>query len=212
MAKVIHAQVFGVFGPRDIQTVNSWHYAYVASQAPSTDFLDALNTSLQGAGEMVARLAACCSSDWSAITLKLTHMGLQNVAPFWKEYNIIGFPGLLAPPTAPPQVTAVVRKRTGIAKRWGYGRVFVPMLPQGLITNGVVTAASALDSALSLLAQEQNVIYSQLVGGVNIFFIPGVIRSVGQDVDEGPLFTKVIDGQYDRTTRVQRRREVGVGI
>lgn len=207
MANVVRVNINTMFDPNDTLCTNIFYYQYSPVGTPSLTDLDDLWNLINAPNQLIAKHLTCMTTDMDYRRARLTYMGRNGVFPFFAEKVPTAVGGLRVPPTLPLQVTAVVRKRSSFAKRWGMGRVFIPGLPQSDVTNNVVVANTPLDISLADLANYMPV---QLTGALYLWK-PVLVRSSGQDVDGGPITTSIVAGAYDTITRSQRRRQTGVG-
>lgn len=212
MATVVRINVVGRFMAQQTNTV--FHYRLDGS--PTGDVVVAAHDafynyviSVAGNRSMMAVYAICLTSDWRGIFMQTTRVSINPNALRFLRRDISTVVGSLPPPTLPPQVATVVRRRTLVPKRWGRGRIYLPAIPQASVNNGVIDGA-VYGVNLQDLVDAMN---QPIVGGSPAMtFRPCLIRSGIFDIDGNPTSTDITSSDYDTTVRTQRRRELGVGV
>jgi hypothetical protein len=179
--------------------LNVLHYrlttATVADYGPA---MEGLRDSMIIAGSIVDRLAAVMSPD--AEVYRVDAQPVSAVRLRSRSANP-STSGTLAGVNLPPNVALVLTKNTDVAARWGQGSMHIPGITVAASAGGVATPAAL--AAMGLLGTEVR-----------------AVRAVGLSVFEPVLWNSVIPARATRinqtvaqtTSRVMRRRTVGVGI
>lgn len=184
----------------DGQTIlNTFHYRCLVDQ---TDGVSALQIAIAAFDTSVQNPMTLAQSD--DVTY-LPTMG-QKIFPlrFVPEFNDVAAnpDGQIQQVALPTTVSGVVRRRTVLAGPANRGRIFIAGIPvTGVLESKLTSAQLALMNAVG------NGMLDKLAGEVGESFAP-VIYSREFPESSGDVVTHAVDP----ILRVQRRREIGVGV
>lgn len=174
---------------------------YQADGTGAADYNVALNALigvLLTPGDLVDTLSACQSNE-----AQIRRISAQPVYPARLAIisEVQAIDGTVAQPALPQNTSLVVTKRSDLATRYGVGSIHIPGIPTTFVANGFITGAAS--AAMTAFADQAS----------------------GQKMAAGIIWTPVLwnlatPGRvtvWDRyviqdTSRVMRRRTVGVGI
>lgn len=183
-------------------TINTFHYKETL-QITAGDNAAAIATAFNAAGGVAANLRGTVSSDWMHETTSV-----QRIRPLPMNEAVIltqMTAGTRASGSCPPQVAAVVTRRTGLAGRANRGRIYVPAIPESDHENGKCTAAFFVQ--LIAFASFLDDVITVGAGGISPVVHSKRLNGVPRDV------TILITGVTPRDTLyTQRRRTLGRGI
>jgi len=190
------------------QTINTFYY----EQTVGGGIADITNaTSLANAifaADWWDGYVALHSDEWTA-----TSMGLQRInnndpggtlSPTY-DINTVDVSGTTAGGSLPSSVAFVIRRRTNLAGRRGYGRIYLTGFPSiWEIDSKVATASATFITAKDAFINNANI---DLVNA-------GITWSPRHFAAKNPLVKATVIRQwaYDDVLRNQRRRQVGVGM
>lgn len=113
----------------------------------------------------------------------------------------------------PPTVAVVIRKRTTLLGRAYRGRAFFAGIPIGSTSLGLLSEAAQAAWEADLTSALAVTINSGETGGPD--FAPVLVGAL-RAVQPGPItsyrVTPIVSADLDPVLRVQRRREIGVGV
>lgn len=183
-------------------TINTFHYKETI-EVQVGDNAATLAAALDQFGAMPSFFRGCCSSDWIEEGLSA-----QRIRPLPRGDAFIiahSLPGTRALGACPPQISAVITERTGIAGRANRGRIYVPAVPEqdqadGLLNTSYMATLTALagkldDIILSGTGSFNPVVHSLRLNGVPRDVAIPIIATVARNI----CYT-------------QRRRTVGRGV
>lgn len=158
----------------------------------------------QAAGGLIEKFAACCPVNWEAwqIQFQLAKTAARMAAQT-RSISVFGTSGAQA---RVPNVAAVILRRGDLASRDNVSTLHIPLAPDALLTSeGLVTAA------FKTIAQDLIIKLDDLVSvtgdGNNLEWFPCI--------PHGPFAASnspITEFLLKDTTRVMRRRTVGLGI
>jgi hypothetical protein len=137
MPSVVKISMVG-HGPDGEAIVNTFHY----DNAPGGTTTNLAELLTQFIAAVVATHRACVTSDFTYDKCVALVVAGDGIGSFSVDTTVAGNHGSLTPPSAPLQNCVMVRKITGLAKRWARGRIFVsPVLRTAFDVNGAVSGA-----------------------------------------------------------------------
>lgn len=142
--------------------------------------------------------AECMSISWAASAVYARRIS----APATRGVETIptATPGVVNSVSLPPATAAVLSRYTNVAGPKGRGRVFMPAVPTSFHLNGLLTNAG-VDTYGGFLPR-LDLTFTTTAGAV---LEPVLVSTTGEA-------TNVETAKVQRVLRVQRRREIGVGI
>jgi hypothetical protein len=189
--------------------VNTFYYQQTTNNASgASDFsqlFDALDSNI------FPPLASCVTADVTWGVAEIRRMVIPPAAPTGEDFDMNRFGGI-ATPTLPPANCVVIRRKTGFLGRKYRGRIYVPGIPSAWVTNGQLTNATGLIAFDNLAAVLRQPIAS---GGANPTTFTPVLATLVPGVPPNPATLRVntiVNTFVDPVLRVQRRREIGVGV
>lgn len=192
--------------------LNVLHYQMQSDSTP-TDYqtlVGAMMTNIEANNGQRAKYLACVSSDYT-----LSGIDVQAVYPTRLvaiPHNYTDQEGLYDAGAFPPNVSAVLEKTTQYASRWGRGSVHLPAIPLEAVTGGTLNV-----EYIQILAELcGNLELGLSLGGVNGTVKPVLYHAATKAKGDKPAtdtrITQVLSVDPRTTSRVMRRRTVGVGI
>jgi hypothetical protein len=177
------------------------HYQYDSGssiadgKAALTDFLNKMRV----AGELNDKYRGCIPDEVTDITYRA-----QWITPQRFRYTFLAVApeaGLVAAPTMPSAVSVAITKQAEAANRHGQGTLHMPAVPQSFVTDSMVNGLGGL-AYLDLCTKL--ILPIVLTGGQ--LMNPVLFRR-----DDPVLSETIITAFPQATTRVNRRRTVGLG-
>lgn len=187
-------------GRHNDQTVLSlFHYRLVGSLGlPDGEAaIDAFDLEFQAVGGIADQYLSCCSNEY--LGTRIHYQWIYNIRYHKKDFANRNGDGKVAVPAHPQNVGSAITKFNNIAGRHSRGTLHMPAVPQTFTTAGRLNGVGSL-TYLTLASQLQTVL------------VTGTMEPVLLN-KANPALSKVIDGAtVEETTRINRRRTVGVGI
>lgn len=191
------------------QTVNTFYYDITAGGAGSPGVLATSLSNAILAADWWAAYVDLHSNEWTATKFQIAQVSNAGVpillSPTY-EINIDDEVGDYVGESLPTSVALVVKRRTDIPGRRGFGRIFLTGVPVDWEDDSRIDTVNVNFSAAmtALLAN----INSAIVNGANTFrpghYMPSMILI--------SRFQPITLWSYDSVLRNQRRRQPGVGI
>lgn len=160
--------------------------------------LNALLGTLQSPGDVVETLSNCQSED-----AQIRRISAQPVYPARLAIisGVLAIDGGVAQPALPQNTSLVVTKRSDLATRYGTGSIHIPGIPTTFVSNGFITGAA--NAAMVLFADAASA--PKLAGGNTYTPVLWNLATPGRVT----VWDRYV---IQETSRVMRRRTVGVGI
>lgn len=183
-----------------------YHLDSLSGSSPSlADFIEGLRLELDALGNISQQLAGCYSTNAVGGLLSI-----QKVYParYLKREQSSGFPtgtNSAATSPLPPNVSMALTLRGDNSGRHFRGTKHLGCLGNNFVTDGIISAGGLL--AMQELGDVLIVPLTFSVGGVTCVVSPVVLNRSAPNVS--PVITSYVRGT---TSRVQRRRTVGLGI
>jgi hypothetical protein len=184
--------VKGVLYNQTVESTFHWKITSVPNGYNLSNFVDDMMTGL------LPEYALCLSASWTASACYARRV--SSPATRGVEKIPVVTPGAIASLALPPSNAAVLSRYTNASGPKGRGRVFMPAVPTSFHLNGLLTSA-AVDVYAGFLPWLD---VTWTTGGAAVME-PVLVNLVG-------LATNIENAKVQRVLRVQRRREVGVGI
>jgi hypothetical protein len=200
----IRASLFGVLHGQIVIMTFHYRYRLPSGGGPGPE-IDTYFISVES--QVVAHTVAALVN-FQATEMVWYNIRLKRVFPepsYFLDFPIVGLAGTIDDsPSVPSTCAVVITRRTSTAGRTGLGRVFMPGLASALETSSLLnlTTANAMQTA---------------VGTAWLGDIPNALGNLTAGLEHKPPIG-ITDNrqlralQVQRVLRVQRRREVGVGI
>lgn len=179
------------------------HYQVTVAGSSTSPELDlqamADNFAAPGTNTLTAALQACHVDSFN-----FDFVTAQRVSPTRtiRLVKLASFPGTIGNVGEPPNVAAVITKRTLTAGRRGIGSLHLTGVDQTAITDGLITNLVNYAALLPLLSAGRS------VGAVTMSVDPGLFNPTRPPT----FFSRLFDCAIQDTVRVMRRRTVRVGI
>lgn len=163
---------------------------------------EAMNTLFDSVGEVTDCLVDCLCTDVSILSVDF--QSIYN--PRYIKVPLLPAQdaGTVAGNSLPPNVAHVMTLRTDVAGRDQIGNKHIGPVPPSFTSGGRVTATG--NGAYAPLLTALKTPISVSAGGVDVNLDPCIYRR--SDPGNSPLIT---NGYLQQTTRVERRRTVGLG-
>lgn len=181
--------------------MNEFHYVTSGSSAPDIDiFMSAVNTTLVGVGKLFDTWTAYVNN--ALVNIKTRVQVIYPVRYAYKEFVNTTTTGAGLGLPAPPNVSCVFTRRGVDAGRGNVGTTHLPGINLNDISNGRVTAGAQTN--IGTIAAQAIATVASGIAGVNLIPILYKRSAPGSSV---PPKTYIVQ----TTTRIERRRTVGLG-
>jgi len=187
-------------------TLNVFHYQITAAPIGGFDwngYADQLNVQFGNPGGFIEKYLACCSNEFTLRTLRV--QAIRAVRYSYENFDKADEPGTVAEESLPPNDAIVITKRNDGTGRHSRGSFHMPGVPRTFVSNGDITAAGL--AAYTAFAQEAFQVLQLTVLSGTVDLTPVIFNR------SNPLTSQQWN-QFivQHTSRVQRRRTVGLGI
>jgi len=190
------------------QTINTFYYEQTAGGgiADITNATNLANAVL--AADWWDGYLALHSDEWTATTFGIQRVNNNNpggtLSPTY-DIDIVDADGTTAGNALPTSMAFVIRRRTNLAGRRGYGRIYLTGFPAAWEVDSVVnTGLAAFVTAKDLFINNAN---TDLINA-GITWAPRHYAAKNDLIKATPIR----QWAYDSVLRNQRRRQIGVGI
>lgn len=191
-------------GTCDNQVVlNVLHYMS-GNETPTTATLGTFVTAWIAANQ--ASYLACLSSDYSLSLYKAQYLDQPSVQTLQSSSGLPA-PGTGAAGHAPNQVAALISLYSAVRGQSGRGRVYLPGVPAGAVTNSILSGAQ-LTAMATLLTKLQTTVVG---GAVNYVPVIWSRRNYNKLTGAGGGASPIIQGATNKTVATIRRRRIGRG-
>lgn len=187
-------------GRHNDQTVLSlFHYRLVGSLGlPDGEAaIDTFDAEFQAAGGIADQYVACCSNEY--LSTRIHYQWIYNLRYHKKDFAGRNGDGKIAVPAHPQNVGSAITKWNNRASRHSRGTLHMPAVPQTFTTAGRLNGVGLLT-------------YQTLATLLNQTLVTGTMEPVLLN-KANPSLSLLIDGAtVEETSRINRRRTVGLGI
>lgn len=159
--------------------------------------IDTFDAAFNAAGSFVGFYLAACHADY--VCDQVVYQWIKPTRFRRVTKNPIGANGAVAGAKMPPNVSFAISKLGIHATRHGRGTLHMPAVPSAHVVGGTLSVAGGLA-------------YLPIAQGVSQTFLAGSFIPVLLNRGNFALSEDVVNGRVETTSRVQRRRTVGLGI
>lgn len=165
------------------------------------DFLDAMRTVINAAGNLKEKFLACIASNYTMESSRYQFLYPQRM--IFRDFPELS-PGARAGNAVAPNLAASIERRTDVVGRTGVGRLQMPGLLAADIVLGYLSGAYATLAGTLATQMEQSLV----VAPNSIIVDPSLY---GVNVSGTPHWGNVIGATVQGTVRTMHRRTVGLG-
>jgi hypothetical protein len=216
MAEVYAATFKGAF--YGVQTFTRFYFERTTGSAGDRllQLSDAiLNFAIGGGSTFRVRWDNVVTIDWVWDYMTIQRVQQNPLLRVRTEVNMIGT-GAFTGTALPPTTAVVMKRRTNLATRIAQGRIFIPAVALEATSGGSIPLVGitpqAYRAALTALATGMINSITGSDGAISNTFIGRVIQGGAFDLNGDPVVFPISIIGFDDVLRVQRRREVGVGV
>lgn len=191
------------------QIVSVFHYKQATNNVTANS--DVKELALAWKADVMTPYVEAMSQDYTGLVIEARSMPIGG-APMVGHDQTEAVVGDVAQDALPPASAAVIRRITGFLGRKYRGRLFMPAVPVGWVSEGRITDAGGIAIYGSLANAMKAVIDSPNAGAPTFTPVIAAYEYTPPLVHPTSVRSTVITGcTLDKIVRSQRRREIGVG-